>query len=286
MTFDLRNLPRPNFEEMPSFYDELDELAKRVEAAIRNLKPELFNTEEEVIFFNKMTKNDLVELIKKDPEAMVPALTKVCGLSVRQFERLHNLRDVYRLRSPKLWRVEKLGRNAITFVEVILEYLNGAEMHLETFIYTFYKLWEEERKRFVRGRKAEEELREFLRQHGYSCGKITAPVEIDVAILPSKNPSEVRVVMPVRTGVRRDLVKRAKEFSRECDEFRRNFPNAKVVVMFRIPRHELDRKDEIRGVIAEQRAGLMPYDGIFFQDELQELIRKLEMWRVPKSNSY
>lgn len=98
MTLTLEDFPRPNFEEMPTFYDELDELAKRVEKAIRELRSQLFDKRKEIIFFNKMSEDDMIELIKKDPEAMIPVLTKVCGLSVRQFERLYGLKNVYKLR--------------------------------------------------------------------------------------------------------------------------------------------------------------------------------------------
>ena len=101
MTLTLEDFPRSNFEEMPAFYDELDELAKRVEKVIRELIPELFDKRGEIIFFNKMSEDDIIELIKKDPKAMIPALTKVCGLSVRQFERLYGLKNVYKLRK---WR--------------------------------------------------------------------------------------------------------------------------------------------------------------------------------------
>ena len=125
-------------------------------------------------------------------------------------------------------------------------------------------------------------MREFFKDKGYECGKIGRPIEVDVAIPPSQEPKEVLVAMPVRTGVRRDLVKRAKEFSEECDEFRRAFPNAKVVVIFRIPRHELGLKEEIREKIAEQRAGKEPYDGIFFTVELNEIVKKFEKWKIPR----
>lgn len=69
-------------------------------------------------------------------------------------------------------------------------------VHLETFLYTFYKMWEEHQKRHYRA-KFEEDVRAFFQSHGYECEKITQPTEVNGAIPPS-NP---QVVMQIRTGV-------------------------------------------------------------------------------------
>ena len=249
---DLGKFPRPNFEEMPDFYDELDDLAGRVEKAIRKLSPKLFDEGKEIIRFSKMVEDDLRALIKADPDALVPAFTKVCGLSVRQFERLYGLKNVYKLRRLEDW--SRPTEENDKFVRAVLEQLGALNLALETFIYTFYKAWEVDRKRFVRGKRAEEEVQKFLKKRGYDCGKVTKPVEVDVAIPPSQDDAiKILVAIPVRTGVRRDLVKRAKEFSEEYDTFTRAFRSARVLVIFRIPKHELHLKGEIREKIAEQR---------------------------------
>jgi len=91
------------------------------------------------------------------------------------------------------------------------------------------------------------------------------------------------VVMQVRTGVRKDLVKRAKEFSSEFDNSINAFPKAKFIVIFRVPLHELGRRDEIRQVIIEQRREKRPYDAVLFQDELENALKKLEEWGIPKT---
>lgn len=259
-------------------YDELDKLSERIEQAIRSLEPQFF--EEELIRFNKMDENAIIELVRKDPEAMIPAFTRVCGPSVREFERLYGLNDVYSLRNRRRWL--NPGADERKFAGVIAQLLEGTVMHVETFLYTFYKMWEEHQKRHVRGREAERDVREYFQQHGYPCEKITSPVEVNGAIPPSPNPSEVLLAMAIRTGVRRDLVKRAKEFSREFDIFKREFPNAKVIVVFRIPQHELSIKEEIRETIIEERKERETYDGVFFHDELENIRKKLEKWKIPK----
>lgn len=267
-----KDYPRPNLKELPGLYAELDSLVARAEALIRGLPPTHFDAKSETIYFEAMTVGDLGELIRKDPDTMVIAFTRVCGLSIREFFRLFGLKDVYRLRRSLNWTS---GRDEVLFASSVKSLL-PKQMHLETFLYAFYKMWEEHQKRHYRAR-FEEDVRAFFRAHGYDCEKVTRPTEVNGAI-PPYSPS---LVMQVRTGVRRDLVKRAKEFSTEFDESMKAFPDAKFMVVFRIPPHELGRREEIRQVITTQRSG-RPYDGVFFQDELRDALKELEEWNVPK----
>lgn len=268
-----KDYPRPNLKELPGLYAELDRLVDRAEALIRGLPPTHFDAKSEIIYFEAMTVDDLGELMRKDPDTMVIAFTRVCGLSIREFFRLFGLKDVYRLRKSMNWTS---GRDELLFASSVKSLL-PKQMHLETFLYAFYKMWEEHQKRHYRA-KFEEDVRAFFRAHGYDCEKVTRPTEVNGAI-PPYSPS---LVMQVRTGVRRDLVKRAKEFSTEFDESMRAFPDAKFMVVFRIPPHELDRREEIRQVITTQRSG-RPYDGVFFHDELRDALKELEKWNVPKN---
>jgi hypothetical protein len=141
-------------------------------------------------------------------------------------------------------------------------------------------MWEEHQKRHHRA-KYEEYVRAFFRAHGYECEKITRPTEVDGAIPPT-NP---KVVMQVRTGVRKDLVKRAKEFSSEFEKSMEAFPDAKFIVFFKIPLHELKKSDEIKRVINDQREGKKPYDAVLSQDELKVALKELERWKIPKTGS-
>jgi len=270
----LEDYPRPNIKELPGLYAELDDLVRHAEIAIRNLPERLFDEGTEVINFGEMTENEFRDLVGRDPNVMVIAFTRVCGLSDREFSRLFRLKDVYRLRDS--WNSDQEGAN--TFVKAMRQLL-PQQMRLETFLYTFFRMWEEHQKRHHRAR-FEENVRTFFGTHGYECKKITHPTEVNGAI-PPENP---RLVIQVRTGVRKDLVKRAKEFSSEFDKSIEAFPNAKFMIVFKIPQHELDRRDEIRQVIIDQRKGKKPYDIVLFQDELEDALKKLEEWRVPKSD--
>jgi len=244
-----------------------------VEKAIRGLPPDLFDDRDEVVFFGSMTKEDLEKLVGSDPSALVIALTRVCGLSDREFYRLYGLKEVYVLRES--WVKDQERRDL--FLEIIAKLL-PEQMHLETFLYTFYKMWEEHQKRHHRAR-FEEDVRVYFRAHGYECRKISRPLEVNGAIPPSKP----EVVIQVRTGVRKDLVKRAKEFSSEFDKAHAAFPRAKFLIVFKIPTHELDRREEIRHVIESQRTRKRQYDAILFQDELENAIAKLRQWNVQKA---
>ncbi len=271
----LGDYPRPNIKELPGLYAELDTLIQHAETAIRSLPERLFNRGTEVIHFREMTENEFRGLIGQDPNVMIIAFTRVCGLSDREFSRLYGLENVYRLRES--WQNDQDSAN--TFVKTMLQLL-PKQMHLETFLYTFFRMWEEHQKRHHRAR-FEEDVRTFFNTHGYECRKITHPTEVNGAI-PPENP---RLVMQVRTGVRKDLVKRAKEFSSEFDRSIEAFHNAKFMVVFKIPPHELEKRDDIRQVIIDQRKGKKPYDIVLFQDELEEALRRLEKWHIEKSDS-
>jgi len=271
-SFLLKDHPRPNINELPGLYAELDSLSKQVEAVIRSLPNSQFDRDENIILFEKITKTEFRRLIAKNPSTMVIAFTRVCGLSDREFSRLFRLKNAYNLRESN-WIG---GNKEDLFLKAIMGLL-PKRMHLETFLYTFYKMWEEHQKRHYRG-SYEKDVRSFFRAHGYNCEKITQPTEVNGAIPPYKP----QVVMQIRTGVMKDLVKRAKEFSQEYELSIEHFPNAKFIVVFKIPPHELERREEIRQKIYEQRVD-KTYDAIIFQDELGEALKKFVEWEIPRN---
>lgn len=271
----LKEFPRPNKEELPELYMELDRQIKRVENVIRRLPEQHFDKDEEIIHFGRMQKSELCKIIAKDPDTMVICFTRVCGLSDREFFRLYGLENVYKLR--KAWQRDLEATDR--FLEALIKLL-PKQMYLETFLYTFYRMWEEHQKRHYRA-KFEPFVRNFFQRHGYECRKIVHPTEVNGAIPPT-NP---QVVMQVRTGVRKDLVKRAKEFSVEFDRSLEAYPNSKFIVIFKIPDHQLKRRNEIRQVIIDHRKGKKQYDAVLFQDELEEALKKLRKWKVQKATS-
>jgi hypothetical protein len=270
---ELKDYPRPCLEELRELYSEMDDLVAQAEELFRSLRAEHFEEENEIIHFGRMSVDDVKDLVARKPDVMVIALTRVCGLSAREFSRVFGLDNPYALRHSAKWESGEKEHQFATAIKSLLP----PQMYLETFLYCFYRMWEEDQRRHHRGR-FEVYVRNYVRDHGYECGKITSPTEVNGAI-PPEWPD---VVMQIRTGVRMDLVKRAKEFSTEFDESIKAFPKARFAVVFKIPEHELGRREEVRRVINEQRAG-RPYDGVYFQDELEGLIEQLEKWGVRKT---
>lgn len=266
----MKDWPRPNIKELPGLYAQLDKMVQQAETALRNLPDHLFKRNTGIIDFGQMTKSELRELITEDPKVMVIAFTRVCGLSVREFSRIFGLKDVY-----KLCRSDWKGHEDENLFVSSIKSLLPEQMHIETFLYSFYKMWEEHQKRHYRA-KFEEDVRAFFQAHGYSCEKVTHPVEVNGAI----PPSDPHVVMQIRAGVRRDLVKRAKEFGLEREESAKYFPNSKFIVVFKISPHELGRRKDIRMTI--EKHTVRPIDAILFQDELEESLKMFEDWGVPK----
>jgi hypothetical protein len=270
----LAKIPRPNIGELIDLYNKLDKMVVRVAEILTTLRQPLYDSTNGVLSFGGMTEEELLSLVKKNPNVLVPFFTTICGLSIREFERLYGIKDVYSMQT----RFIPSGEKEKKFIKAIKDLL-PPQIHVETVLYKFYKNWEEHQKRHERGRSFEEEVRKFFRKHSYDCEKITSPTEVDAAI-PSRDPA---VVMPIRIGVSRDLVKRAKEFGSEFIEIRKYFPKAKFVVVFGIPRHESSQRDLIRKKIKEY-GPVKGYDAIVFDDELENLLPKLEQWNVPKKS--
>lgn len=279
MTFDiemlLKKIPRPDIDELENMYNDLDEMARK---AFRILAAsQFYDNTTAYVHFEKMSEEDLYNLMKLDPEVMIPLFVMFCGLSIRELESLFSVKNVYELR--RYFNTEK-GRD---LAKVLKRLLNNS-FNIETVIYKFYKNWEEHQKRHYRA-KIEEDIRQYIRQHGYKCEKIRLGyLEVDGAIPP--DPKKCQVVLQIRLGVMRDIRKRAKEFSSEFDYVQKILPEARFVVIY-IPRSsERNLKERIRQIILEERKGKKPYDLVILgREELDELIRKLEEWKVPKQGN-
>jgi hypothetical protein len=278
----LRKIPRPNYSELPELYEELDRMTKEIGRILMESK--LFDKASCTVKFDKASVEDIERLISKNPEVMVPFFVTVCGFSERELARLHGIKNVYSLR-------ERLKRSKLrAFAEAVCDQLKHP-ISLETLLFKFYKNWEEHQKRHRRARYAEELVIDFLRSRGYEAGKIRVNIggkerEIDCAIPP--DPNNPQVVIQIRRGVLRDLVKRAKEYSTEFDEILQHYKNIKFVVVYFVLPHEQNRIKEIQSKIASEREGKKPYDLVLVistQEELEHLVKKLEEWGVPKRRS-
>ncbi|MGK0549920.1 MAG: hypothetical protein ABWU84_09880 [Pyrobaculum sp.] len=272
----LEKIPRPNLGEMLELYRWLDDMARRIGRVLA--ESAIFDKVRCVVEFDKADAEAIRELIERDPEVMVPFFVMLCGLSDREFERLHGIRKVYELgRRPE---PERLG----AFAHVVNACLRHP-LYLETVLFKFYKNWEEHQKRHVR-RRVEDVVISLLRERGYDAGKIWVRCggklrEVDCAVPP--NPDNVRVAILVRTGVFKDLVKRSKEFSSEFDELSKCLAGARFVAVYLVPAHERHRLDKIREVIVKERMGKKPYDFVALTEEdLETLLKKLAEWGIPR----
>jgi vacuolar-type H+-ATPase subunit F/Vma7 len=271
----LRRIPRPNYGELPNLYEELDNMARRI--GIILISSELFDSDKSCINFDRATEDVISNLIERDPGVMVPFFVMICGFSVRELERLYGIKNVYSLMTH-LDR-EKLAN----FAQAITENLRGC-IHIEALLYKFYKNWEEHQKRHYRGSTAEKFVIEFLKKNGYKADKIKVKCkdkvrEIDCAIPP--DPQNLQVIVMIRYGVFRDLVKRAKEFSSEFDELSQCFPNAKFVVVYFVSPHESSKLKEVYERIESERVEKRPYDLVILtKEDLSKLLEKLKEWGI------
>lgn len=278
----LKKIPRPNYNELQPLYNMLDEMSKEIYTILTCSK--FFEVKFRTIRFNEMTEQDIAYLIKKKPNVMVPFFVMICGFSVRELERLYGIQNVYSLR-------ESIDEHKLKKFSRVIKELLKHELSLETVLYKFYKNWEEHQKRHRRAQEVEEYVMNILKKKGYNVRKDIVEIEgkkreIDCAILPPSATSidkNILVAIQIRTGVFRDLVKRAKEYSTEFDELMERYPEAKFVVVYLVPLHEEKKLEKIRKQIESERSGKRPYDLVLLtkQDVENLLIKKLEEWGIP-----
>jgi hypothetical protein len=85
-------------EDIPELYRELDEMTRRIAEILT--ASSLYNAETQEVDLGKAASEDLVELISKDPEVMVPFFVMITGLSYRELKR-RGLGSVYSLRRAR-----------------------------------------------------------------------------------------------------------------------------------------------------------------------------------------
>jgi hypothetical protein len=271
----LMRIPKPNYDELPQLYLELDIMASRVGRAL--MQCNFFDRASMLVRFDKASGDELLDLILRDLDSMIPFFVTVCGFSMRELERLYGIKDIYSLRKK---RDPKKAGHLVTAIKDNLRH----PLQLETLLYKFYKNWEEHQKRHKRGRQSEEFVVKLLKEFGYDAGKLKVSREgvereIDCAVPPDYQ--NLRVAIMVRYGVFRDLDKRAKEFSAEFDELLEIFPHVKFVVVYPVSPHEMSRIEKIRKKIEGERIGkTRPYDLVVltYKDLIDTLPRKLKEW--------
>lgn len=268
----LNKIPRPYYDELWALYNKLDNMTRRVGRVLVN--SDLYECDTTLIRFDKADEKKIINLILKDSDVMVPFFVMICGFSDRELGR-KGISNIYALRKhpTSTSKIEKLRK----FAEVVAACLTHP-LKLETLLYKFYKNWEEHQRRHIHGHKVEQYIAEELRKRGIQAGKIKIQDrEIDCAIPP--DPKRVKIAIQIRTGVRKDLVKRAKEFSSELDELTRICPDIKFVALY-VSRDRDVPLSEIYEIIKKERQGKRPYDAVITaytpEEALEELIGELQ----------
>jgi hypothetical protein len=205
----------------------------------------------------------------------MPLFQKITGLPDREFERLYGEKNIGSLRDRKTdFRDEE---PAVKFANALVELL-PRDLTLETVLFAFVKLWENDQRRHERA-KYEGYVREYLEEHGYPNFKgNTLPGEPDF-VVPTEEPYEV--VGEVRVIQQRDQQKRFKEFGSEARAAAENFPDAKFVAVANVTQFNLrERREALREEV--HKASAANIHAVVFQDELDRLVDHLNEWGVTR----
>ncbi|MDS0280930.1 hypothetical protein [Haloarcula onubensis] len=268
--------PKASEGILPGVYDLLDDHIERVEEVLRNQ----FEIEErgdaEVILWGEASEQDFLEAMHEDALVMVPFFQKITGLPTREFERVYGIDGVDRIKgwSRKDLRKSERGQELADAVDDLLP----AEMYLETALYSFYMLWENDQRRHERS-DYEITVREYLEDQGISVKKDESiPGQPDL-VIPKSSP--YKVIGEVRALHRNDFRKRNKNFDSEATKAKANWPNAKFVVVAKFPQNQVDNsREELRGEVEAINSQI---DAVFFPDEMDDFIEQLEDWDVNRS---
>jgi len=267
--------PKASEGILPGVYDLLDDHVARVEMTI----PQYFEIEErgeaEVIRFDRADERDFLEAMYTDPEVMVPFFMKLAGVPTREFERVYGIADVDRIKgwSKKDLRESERGNELADALDDLLP----DEMYLETALYTFYMMWENDQRRHQRS-DYEAVVREYLADKGIPVKKDESLPGKPDFVVPKDQP--YRVIGEVRALHRKDFRKRNKNFDSEATKAKQNFPDSKFVVVARFPQNQIDNQREL--LRSEVKGINEQIDAVFFPDEMDALIQQLEEWGVER----
>jgi hypothetical protein len=114
--------PRPNREELPGLYEDLDDILEEAEASIRrHFVIEIDECGHERVVFGEATTSDFLDALWKDSHSLMPLLQKITGLPDREFERLYGEKNIGNLRDRKTdFRDEE---QAVKFADALVDLL-------------------------------------------------------------------------------------------------------------------------------------------------------------------
>ena len=265
--------PKPDKDLLPNLFEHLDEEVVTVEKTLRSNFTIEDRDGHEVIVFGDADQDDYLEALYENPETMVPFFMKLTGLARRVFARVYGIDHIDQMKG---WEQKDLRHTekGQTMAEAADQLLPD-EMYLETALFSFYKMWEADKRRTFR-REFEAVILERLRDEGYPAKKDEKiKGKPDIAI-PATPP--YTVLGEVRAIDIDDFQKRAKNFRDEATEAKENYPNAYFVAIAEMPKHQLERRrEELRDGV---EAGNI--DLVVFQDEMDLLFDTLDKWGIEK----
>lgn len=271
------DFPKASEDLLPDLYEELDEAKDTAESVLQ----EHFEIESEgdarTVTFGRASKDDFLEAMYEAPEVMVPFFMKISGLPSREFERVYGEKNVDAM---KTWTQKDLreSEKGNLFAEALTQVLPD-RLYLETCLYTFYLLWENDQRRHQRA-KYEEVVRERLEEAGYPNRKGEDLAGKPDLVLPPDTP--FKVIGEVRDMHRKDFRKRNKNFDSEARRAKENFPEAKFVVVAKFPKHQIkNNRRELRDMVLDLNPD--DIDAVIFPDEFDDFYELLEEWGVART---
>lgn len=86
--------PKPNIDELPELYDELDQLLIDSEDVLRNHFSITVENDVEFIVFGEADRETFLRAMHADRDTMIPFFQKIAGLPDREFERLYGVSNL------------------------------------------------------------------------------------------------------------------------------------------------------------------------------------------------
>jgi hypothetical protein len=182
----------------------------------------------------------------------------------------------------KTWTQKDLreSEEGAVFAEALAAVLPDS-LYLETCLYTFYLMWENDQRRHQRA-KYEEVVRERLEEAGFPNRKGEDLAGKPDVVIPQNEP--FKVIGEVRDMHRKDFRKRNKNFDSEAKRASANFPVAKFVVVAKFPKHQIENnRRELRDIVLDLNPDNI--DAVIFPDEFERLYRLLEEWGVNRNGT-
>jgi len=154
------------------------------------------------------------------------------------------------------------------------------EMYVETALYTFYQMAENDQRRHVRS-NYEDVLLEELRERGIPVKKDESlPGKPDL-VIPDSPPHTV--LGEVRALHSKDYQKRVKNFDSEARNAKEQFPDAHFIVVAKFPPHQIEAEgEELRQGIKHANDNI---DSVYFDGEIDEFVEQLEAWGVERRDT-